>query len=218
MCTAHVQRRLCTQLNKGSELGADNRKDKARGFKKEGDPSKGQTLEPDLHSHPVRFGRRRWESLFLKTQGSPHWLQNLSSCLWFQPAIHGSCLVSSEWPHPEPASEPESFMILLHFPGNKHHLTNCSNSEAQSLFSSFSLSIPSHQVNLCSCYSLLSWPQPSWCLDLPDFACSHPWPFWIPDPLSCSLLFSPRPFAWSPVAPHCPTPAALWFSDLGQII
>ena len=59
MCTAHVQRRLCTQLNKGSELGADNRKDKARGFKKEGDPSKGQTLEPDLHSHPVRFGRRR---------------------------------------------------------------------------------------------------------------------------------------------------------------
>lgn len=54
-----MQRRLRTQLNKGSELGADNRKIKARGFKNEGDKSKGQTLEPDLHAHPVRFGRQR---------------------------------------------------------------------------------------------------------------------------------------------------------------
>lgn len=54
-----MQRRLRTQLNKGSELGADNRKIKARGFKNEGDKSKGQTLEPDLHAHLVRFGRQR---------------------------------------------------------------------------------------------------------------------------------------------------------------
>lgn len=54
-----MQRRLCMQLNKGLELGANNRKIKARGFKNEGDSSKGQTLEPDLHAHPVRFGRWR---------------------------------------------------------------------------------------------------------------------------------------------------------------
>lgn len=66
-----MQRRLCTQLNKGSELGAQMWKDKAREFKNEGDPSKGQTLEPELHSHPMRFGSGGESLSVSKDPGQP---------------------------------------------------------------------------------------------------------------------------------------------------
>ena len=99
-------------------------------------------------------------SLFLKTQGSPQWLQNLSSCL-LVPVCHTQLLLDFLGMTP-PLNQPQSlsplWFFLLHFPGNKHHLTNCSNSEAKSLFSSFSLSIPSPSQSVLLLLSVIMTP------------------------------------------------------------